>query len=653
MGKKRNFHKSFKKFAENLMIPGGEKDALMAARKAVRYHIRAHFADMGATPRFLDAHESQVWKWAFPQGAKPRFLTQGSFAYHTLNRPHTTPPQQVDLDDGVYFAVSEASTLKAPSSLLSKALFREIESALEKLAREKGWKLVADKPACVRLIISRDAHIDIPSYVISEEEMKGLQFAQANHDTGLVSFYEQAGLQYHPEVPTVWLAHRKEGWIPSDPRKVLDWVAQCVADYGPAYRNICRYLKAWRDCQWEKSPLSSICIMAIVDNALKKGGVAIDPKRHDKSVLSVVECMKSQVLNGVPDPTNDGKRLDQNISVSERKDICERIDVLQSALQKALHSLTLSTGDAVNLLCKQFGRHFPKAPDLVIKIAVAVTGGATPAVTGGATPVVVPVRRPWAATHILPSGRQTEIADASKIIRDSEEWLARSYPDMQVTSANTISGILPFWAEMVGSGKKVKIYPGAVPSTKIRKNYIADKYELDIRFSTRFGVVWPHVKEPGGRLQRRADAKSIGSDHVFLENGELCLEATHEIFGIMQADSGLKNFFEYLLIPILYYHSYCERYDEEPWPGLAHGFIGLLEVVPDSEESAKWETLIRMLELEAPRHFFPLLRKLKRDLKPHSPCFCLSGKKIKKCGDHRKAMAGVNALRRYLQNFHH
>ena len=36
------------------------------------------------------------------QKLSPRFWTQGSFAYDTLNLPYKTPPQEMDIDDGAY-----------------------------------------------------------------------------------------------------------------------------------------------------------------------------------------------------------------------------------------------------------------------------------------------------------------------------------------------------------------------------------------------------------------------------------------------------------------------------------------------------------------------------------------------------------------------
>lgn len=646
MNKVRKFHQSFKKFAENLTISSKTKGGLLTARAAVRTCLREYFADpAGGIPERLATSESYAWKWAFPRGAKPRFLTQGSFAYHTLNRPHTTPPQQVDLDDGAYFVMSELAASKEFRGPSSKTLFHEVEAALGPLVLSKGWKLVTDKPTCVRIIVSAEAHIDIPLYVVSSEEVNKLEIAQANHDAGLVARYKQAGLQYYPSVSKVLLAHRKEGWVSSDPRKVLHWVAECVGKYGKAYRHVCRYLKAWRDNQWEKPPLSSICIMAMAANALDEAGIhAGSGLQDDDIVLAVVERMKRQLLAGVFDPANSGKRLDQDISAHETKDICQRIDVLETALRNALCATNLSIGTAVELLCKEFGRYFPKDSTLAIKIAIAAAGGVTPA-------VVVSVPRPWASTDSAPPNRQNAI----KMSRDSLKFLAHYHQGMCVQDGSTIAGVMTFRAQKTGPGQ-IEIYHDKIPSAAIEKTYIEDEYELEMWFGLcEFGVIWPHVKETGGRLKRRAVAKgkSIVYCHVSLATEELCLAAPQKTAEIMQEDSSVKNFFERLLIPNLYYHSYCDRFDHEPWPGLAHGFIGILEDVADSKESIqsgrfRWDFFTLHLERNRPG-IIRCLQGLGRNLKSHDQCFCGSGKKIKKCG-HLKAMKGANVLRKWLMH---
>jgi hypothetical protein len=58
------------------------------------------------------------------------------------------------------------------------------------------------------------------------------------------------------------LAHRDEGWKPSDPRKLEEWFRAAVRQHGEQLRRVCRYLKNWRDNRWEGCRLSSIALMA-------------------------------------------------------------------------------------------------------------------------------------------------------------------------------------------------------------------------------------------------------------------------------------------------------------------------------------------------------------------------------------------------------
>lgn len=75
---------------------------------------------------------------------EPRFFTQGSWAYKTLNAPAHLP-QQADIDDGAYMPLSFVSQTKRPSTA-SSIFFTAAEAALRPLVIEKGWKLATDKP---------------------------------------------------------------------------------------------------------------------------------------------------------------------------------------------------------------------------------------------------------------------------------------------------------------------------------------------------------------------------------------------------------------------------------------------------------------------------------------------------------------------------
>ena len=43
---------------------------------------------------------------------EPRFFTQGSFSYKTINDPCWVPPQQMDLDDGCYLPLAFVKAAK-------------------------------------------------------------------------------------------------------------------------------------------------------------------------------------------------------------------------------------------------------------------------------------------------------------------------------------------------------------------------------------------------------------------------------------------------------------------------------------------------------------------------------------------------------------
>lgn len=121
--------------------------------------------------RLRDAFETSSVEY-FGVRVRPRFFTQGSFAYKTLNHPAFPPGQQKDLDDGCYLPLSFVRGEKP--SAAAAYFFAFVETALGELADEEGWTLVKDKPTCVRLVISRDGHVDVPLYAIPDGDFRHL-----------------------------------------------------------------------------------------------------------------------------------------------------------------------------------------------------------------------------------------------------------------------------------------------------------------------------------------------------------------------------------------------------------------------------------------------------------------------------------------------
>lgn len=172
---------------------------------------------------------------------QPRFFTQGSYSYKTLNEPCHLPPQQADIDYGCYLPTEDwVDNYKTPK-LASKDFFEAVETALYPLCQKCGWRLVSSKSTCVRLIISEDIHIDIPLYAIPEKEFNTLIEARKLACDGHLMDSTSARWE---KLPTeyVMLAHREKGWVKSDPRLVVDWFNERVEEYSEQYRRVVRYL---------------------------------------------------------------------------------------------------------------------------------------------------------------------------------------------------------------------------------------------------------------------------------------------------------------------------------------------------------------------------------------------------------------------------
>ena len=341
--------------------------SLRGARRAIRSHLRQEFREI-----------------------KIKFVTQGSYAYHTLIRPNHTPPQQMDLDDGAYFSIDP---VKIPGELL----LRKVDDVLKKLTDNKdGWMLDTSKPTCSRVIISADKHIDIPCYTIGNGQLhEEISFGEvrSTHHSNFASLYRDAGIPYYvlADSSSVQLAHREKDWITSDPRKIIDWVLECVKEYGSQFLRVCCYFKAWRDNQWKKSPMKSLLIMAMVERAFKDEGVAKNEIDDDEVTFRVAGQMEDYLEdnNSTQDPSDDSKYLDENLSREERDEIVKKLGSLHEDMEMVLYGSDVDREKVIELMREQFGKWFPDDPELVISL-VAVA----PSIIS--KPTEVRAERPWA-----------------------------------------------------------------------------------------------------------------------------------------------------------------------------------------------------------------------------------------------------------------
>ena len=233
-----------------------------------------------------------------PASLKPKFKMQGSFAYRTLNEPAHTPPQEIDLDDGIFVPVSFLNDNgRSHPALISSGYFRAVEALLTPVCRERSWTLVTDKPSCVRVELDDGAHIDFALYAIPDEEFEELVETEvlakamgAQDRAMLTEQIELAEDLYRGlREDQIMLAHREEGWKPSDPRKLEDWFRAALRKHGEQLRRVCRYLKGWRDYNWEACRLSSIALMACVVTTYDEAAQAPADNRDDLALLEIAD----------------------------------------------------------------------------------------------------------------------------------------------------------------------------------------------------------------------------------------------------------------------------------------------------------------------------------------------------------------------------
>jgi hypothetical protein len=310
----------------------------------------------------------------------PRFWTQGSFMYDTLNRPYKTPPQEMDIDDGTYLPMQFFEDKPAIGHQLLLLL---VDASLYSLEAERqGWSFVA-KETCGRIKIpARHVHIDVPMYAIPYEKFleKEVLLRKAESSRIVMEMYDSISATDHAlydqlDADCVNLAVRKDDakWIKSDPKDVHLWFQDACQRTGQHLRKICRILKAWRDAgDWkESSGPSSISLMAAVVEIVDC--TDLDPKDFGLMMLKIARKLPNAFRNGVesPDP-NDERPLFPPIYEHEKKhtEVITKLEELVSSVESAYAAKTKQ--DALNILNSEYG-------DRVQDLSLIVSQAAAPA----------------------------------------------------------------------------------------------------------------------------------------------------------------------------------------------------------------------------------------------------------------------------------
>lgn len=354
----------------NLDLSDKERETIQAAKNDVRNALRDQL------PR--------VYKEAGHEDAPPtpRFFTQGSYAYKTLNAP-AKEPQQADIDDGCYLPMSFMIQTKRPR-VAANVFFELAEKALETLCEERGW-LLTGKPTCIRVQISQRAHIDVPLYAIPDHEFEKLAKAfESRHGYTLDSV--QNSIDRWDVLPQdkVLLADREKGWMHSDPRTIKDWFVDQVDKKGEQLRRVVRYLKAFRDWRWASGGPSSILLMAAAAPVFQK----LD-RRDDAALLQVVQRIPAELRKGVNNPRNPDESLTDRLRKTDpTRDVVEDVASEFERFGRELQAiLEASKADQACVWMRNlFGGRFPDHPHRVKVTPSAVAPSAVAAAIAASSP---------------------------------------------------------------------------------------------------------------------------------------------------------------------------------------------------------------------------------------------------------------------------
>jgi hypothetical protein len=367
-----------KSYHQSLQVEPDKRAKLLAARRLIRDRLRAGSSRI----RVEDAFWDRAFAVRNPQRLRadvvPKFFTQGSFAYDLLVAQAHRPPQQLDLDDGMYVRVDYLEN--GQPALVAKQLFSFVEEALRSLCLEKGWTLIDTKQTCVRVQLDAESHIDIPIYSAPRALAETLEKSAGILRDAAV--FKRDG-HFYSKLPSdhIMLAHRDGTWEQSDPLRLHEWVDGCAERYGEAFRRACRYLKGWRDFRWPTCCLSSITVMAAVVEALEQMNGTHRNLTDDRLTYEIAQRLPGIFRGNLYNPALPGEFILLNDwTAEERQTVVQAAEALAAEMRAALKGTAVAEL-VIASLRRAFGERIPYRPDVVeiLPVVAATVAAEAPA----------------------------------------------------------------------------------------------------------------------------------------------------------------------------------------------------------------------------------------------------------------------------------
>ena len=297
-----NLNDLFLEFNDDLTLKKKYKDLVTTGRNALRNKIGSKFEENNRK--------------------KPKYYMQGSYAMHTAINPKED--EEFDLDDGIYLQGYSDDRDTWPSTVT-------VHDWVKKSVDKHTSNDPIDKNTCIRVVYEEKYHIDLPIYIMGEDD--------SNNECA-------------------YLAHKSKGWVESDPKAFREWFQECVNENGQVIRHMVKYLKAWKMKKGVDVPGMAITIL-VCNNYL------ITADRDDVSLLdtitNILDSLETEFKCYKPvTPTDED--LFADYSETKKDNVINSLKTLKSRLNKAIYE-EKNEKKATDLLKKEFGDRFPEGED--------------------------------------------------------------------------------------------------------------------------------------------------------------------------------------------------------------------------------------------------------------------------------------------------
>ena len=297
-----NLNDLFLEFNDDLTLKKKYKDLVTTGRNALRNKIGSKFEENNRK--------------------KPKYYMQGSYAMHTAINPKED--EEFDLDDGIYLQGYSDDRDTWPSTVT-------VHDWVKKSVDKHTSNDPIDKNTCIRVVYEEKYHIDLPIYIMGEDD--------SNNECA-------------------YLAHKSKGWVESDPKAFREWFQECVNENGQVIRHMVKYLKAWKMKKGVDVPGMAITIL-VCNNYL------ITADRDDVSLLdtitNILDSLETEFKCYKPvTPTDED--LFADYSETKKDNVINSLKTLKRRLNKAIYE-EKNEKKATDLLKKEFGDRFPEGED--------------------------------------------------------------------------------------------------------------------------------------------------------------------------------------------------------------------------------------------------------------------------------------------------